>query len=115
MYHHQVIAFALEMKGGNAYLEQKGGLGLGMRMNFHPNEDNTGILRMVELEQEISDSDQITNERIRKGLKHKIPLLKNFKEGQLTREQIGFFHEHLDNEKMDDEIMEYWQTLFDEL
>ena len=112
MSHHQVIAATLEMKGDNTYLKQKGGLYFGIRTNFYPNEDNTGVLKIDELEQETSAADQITNERIRKGLKHKIPLFKDLKEGQLTREQIGFFHYHLDHEKMDDEI---WQTLLDDI
>ena len=49
MSHHQVIAAALEMKGDNAYLKKKGGLDFGIRMNFIPNEDNTGVLRIVEI------------------------------------------------------------------
>ena len=115
MSHHQVIAAALEMKGDNTYLKQKGGLDFGIRINFYPNEDNTGILKIDELEQETSAADQITNKRTRKGLKHKITLFKGFKEGHITREQIGFFHYHLDHEKMDNEIMEYWQTLLDDI
>ena len=80
-------------------------------MNFYPNEDNTGILRIVKLEQETFAADYMINESIRRGLKHEIPLLQDLKEGHLTREQIGFLHEHLDHEKMEDEIMEYWQML----
>ena len=115
MSHHQVVAAALEMQGDNAYLKKKGGLDFGIRMNFIPNEDNTGVLRIVELEQETTAADQITNEFIRRGFKHKVPSILDLKRGELTWEQIRFFHNHLDHEKMDDEIMEYWQSLFDEL
>ena len=110
-----MIAAALEMKRDNAHLKKKGGLDFGIRMNFIPNEDNTGVLRIVELEQETTAADQITNERIRRGLKHRVPSILDLKEGELTWEQIRFFHNHLDHEKMDYEIMEYWQTLFDQL
>ena len=115
MSHHQLVAPALEMKGDNAYLKNKGGLDFGIRMNFIPNVDNTGVLRIVELEQDTTAADPITHERIRKVLKHQVPLLLDLKRGERTWEQIRFFHNHLDHEKMDDEIMEYWQSLFDVL
>ena len=74
-------------------------------MNFYPNEDNTKILRIVELEHETTHADQVANARIRKGLKHKVPKILDLKEGELTWEQIRFFHNHLDHEKMDYENM----------
>ena len=80
----------MEMKGRNDYLKNKGGLDFGIRMNFYPNEDHTGILRIIELENETTHADQVANARIRKGLKHKVPKILDLKEGELTWEQIRF-------------------------
>ena len=49
-----------------------------------------------------------------KGQKHKVPTILDVKEGDLTREQIKFFQNHLDREKMDYEITHNFKTLFNE-
>ena len=115
MSHYQVIAAAYEMKGDNAYLTQNNGLDFGIRYNFYPNRDKTGIVRVVELENETKPAEQIANSRIRKGLKYKVPSILELKTGKLTDEQIEFFTENLDDEKMDDEISEFWDHLLDEM
>ena len=115
MSHYQVMAAALEMEGDNAYLTQNKGLDFGIRMNFVPNEDRTGVIRVLELENEITPAQQIANARIRKGLKHKIPSILELKKGKLSDAQIDFFNENLDYDKMDDEIMEYWQNVNEEI
>ena len=91
MSHYQVIAAALEMKGDNDYLTKKDGLDFGIRMNFYANEDRTGIIRITELENELSPADVIANERIRRGLKYKVPSIMSLQEGDLTDEQKEFF------------------------
>ena len=58
---------------------------------------------------------QIANSRIRKGLKYKVPSILELKTGKLTDEQIEFFTENLDDEKMDDEISEFWDRLLAEM
>ena len=55
------------------------------------------------------------NERIRKGLKYKVPSILDLKLGKLNDEQIGFFLENLDHGKMDDEILEFWDRLISEM
>ena len=42
--------------------------------------------------------------------------MKNLKKGYLTDEEVDFFREHLDFSKLNDkeQVMEYWQSLFDE-
>ena len=52
---------------------------------------------------------KIANIRIRKGLKYKIPSISQVKTGKLTDEQIEFLRKNLDDEKMDDEISEFWE------
>ena len=73
MSHYQVIAAAYEMKGYNAYLKQNNGLDFGIRYNFYPNRERTGVVKVVEFENVTTPAEQIANERIRKGLKYKIP------------------------------------------
>ena len=80
----------------------------GIRVNFYPNQDNTGVVRVLELENETIPAHQIANERIQKGLKYKVPSILKLKKGTLTEEQIDFLVESLANEKMDDELCEYW-------
>ena len=109
MSHYQVIAATYEMKGDNAYLTQNNGLDFGIRYNFYPNRDKTGVVRVVELENETTPAEQIANIRIRKGLKYKIPSISQVKTGKLTDEQIEFLRKNLDDEKMDDEISEFWE------
>ena len=103
------------MNGDNVYLTQKDGLDFGIRMNFYANEDRTGIIRITELENELSPADVIANERIRRGLKYKVPSIMSLQEGDLTDEQKEFFLENMDDEKMDDEILEFWQSICDEM
>ena len=50
MSHYQVIAAAYEMKGDNAYLTKNNGLDFGIRMNFYPNAEKTGVIGVVEIE-----------------------------------------------------------------
>ena len=64
MSHYQVIAAAYELKGDNAYLTKKNGLDFGIRVNFYPNQDNTGVVRVLELEDDTIPAHQIANERI---------------------------------------------------
>ena len=49
---HQVIAAAYYTNGDNAYLTRNDGLDFGIRYNFCPNEDNTGVVRVVEIDNE---------------------------------------------------------------
>ena len=44
----------------------------GIRYNFCPNEDNTGVVRVVEIDNE-DTKEKKSNERIKKGLKCKVP------------------------------------------
>ena len=44
MSHHQVVATAYDIKGDNAYLKGKKGLDFGIRVNFYPNQDKTGVV-----------------------------------------------------------------------
>ena len=108
MSHYQVIAATYEMKGDNAYLTQNNGLDFGIRYNFYPNREKTGVIRVVEFENVITPAEQIANIRIRNGLKYKVPSISQLKTGKLTDEQIDFFSENLDDEKMDDEISKFW-------
>ena len=48
-----------------------------------------------------------------KPLKYKVPSILELEKRYLTEDEIGFFREHLDEEKMNDQVMEYWQTLFE--
>ena len=111
MSHYQVIAATYEMKGDNAYLTQNNGLDFGIRYNFYPNRDKTGVVRVVELENETTPAEQIANIRIRKGLKYKIPSISQVKTGKLTDEQIEFLRKNLDDEKMDDESWNFGNTI----
>ena len=115
MSHYQVVAAAFEMNGDNAYLTEKNGLDFGVRVNFYPNQDKTGVVRVLEIENETIPAHQIANERIRKGLRYKVPSILNLKKGTLSDEQFGFLVENLDNEKMDDEICEFWDHLISEM
>ena len=115
MSHHQVVAAAYDMKGDNAYLKEKKGLDFGIRVNFYPNQDKTGVVRVLEIENETTHAHQIANNRIRKGLKHKIPSILELKKGTLNDGQIGFLLENLDPEKMDDEICEFWDRFITEM
>ena len=58
---------------------------------------------------------KIANERIRKGLKYKVPSILELKSRMLNDEQIGFFLENLDHEKMDDKIIEYWDRFISDM
>ena len=58
---------------------------------------------------------KIANERIKKGLKYKVPSILELKSGILNDEQTGFFLENLDPEKMDDEIREYWDRFISDI
>ena len=84
-------------------------------MNFYPNQDKTGVVRVLEIENETTHAHQIANNRIRKGLKHKIPSILELKKGTLNDGQIGFLLENLDPEKMDDEICEFWDRFISEM
>ena len=84
-------------------------------MNFVPNEDKTGVVRVEEFENPVTPAQQIANERIKKGLKHKVPSILELKSGKLTDEQTGFFLENLDPSKMDDEMCEFWDRLLIEM
>ena len=114
MSHHQVIAAALEMNGDNAYLRTKGGLDFGIRTTFFRNRENSGVDRVETSEVYHLDTQDTPQQQ--KELKHKIPDILDCKKGFLTDEEIDFFRENLDYEKLseNDSIMEYWQTLFDE-
>ena len=90
------------------HISLKKGLDLRIWVNFYPNQDNTGVVRVLELEDDTIPAHQIANERIWKGLKHKVPSILKLKKGTLTEEQIDFLVENLENEKMDDELCEYW-------
>ena len=61
---------------------------------------------MLELENETIPAHQIANERIRKGLRYKVPSIMELKRGFLTEEQLDFLVENLDNEKIDDDLCE---------
>ena len=111
MSQHQVIAAAYDMKGDNEYLTKTNGLDFGIRMNFYPNH----TMRVEELEDERTIAEKIAHERIRKGLKHKVPSILKLNPEELTEDEIGFFTEYLDHEKLDDEILEFWDRLFSEI
>ena len=49
---HQVIAAAYYMNEDNSYLTRNDGLDFGISHNFCPNEDKTGITRIVEFDNE---------------------------------------------------------------
>ena len=53
----------------------------------------------MEIENETTPAHQIANNRIKKGLKHKIPSILELKKGTLNDGQIGFLLENLDPEK----------------
>ena len=99
MSHYQVIAAAYEMKGDNAYLTQKNGLDFGVRYNFYPNTEKTGVVRVVEFENETTPAEKIANARIREGLRYKVPSILKLYNGRLTEEQIDFLAENIDGEK----------------
>ena len=109
MAQHQVIAAVLEAKGENEYLSKKRGLDFGIRNNFCANADNTGVNKIIDIDRR--------NVRQRRGrhemkpLKYEVPSILDLEKGFLTEDKIEFFREHLDEEKMDDQVMEYWQTL----
>ena len=46
MSHYQIIAATLKMNGDNAYLHNKGGLDVGVRVSCHANEVNAGVDRI---------------------------------------------------------------------
>ena len=48
-------------------------------------------------------------------MKYKVPSILDLKSGILNDEQIGFFLDYLDDEKMDDEIREYWDRFISEM
>ena len=108
MSHYQVIAAALEMDGDNAYLKNKGGLDFGVRLSFHANEDDTGVDKIVEPVEDASAAEMVANDRISNGLKYDIPNLRDFAHVKLTDREIEFFKENLDDEKMTEEVVEYW-------
>ena len=58
---------------------------------------------------------KIANERIRKGLKYKVPSILELKSGMLNDAEIGFFLNNLDPDKMDDEIHEYWNRFISDM
>ena len=107
MSHHQVMAAAYEMDGDNAYLTQNYDLDFGIRLNFYPNEDITGVVRVAEFKNPNTPAQQIANERIRKGLKHKVPSILKLNLGKLTDEQIGFLLVNLDHNYMDDKFVNF--------
>ena len=82
---HQVIAAAYYANGDNAYLTHNDGLDFGIRLNFCPNEEKTGVVRAVEFENE-DTKEKIANERIRKGLRYKVPSILDLKSGILNDE-----------------------------
>ena len=53
-------------------------------MNFYANEDRTGIIRIIELENEETPADMIANDRIRRGIKYNVPSILSLREGELT-------------------------------
>ena len=108
MSHYQVIAAALEMDGDNAYLKNKGGLDFGVRLSFHANEDDTGVDKIFEPVEDASAAEMVANDRISNGLKYDIPNLRDFAHVKLTDREIEFFKENLDDEKMTEEVVEYW-------
>ena len=55
MAHHQVIAAALETKEENEYLSKKRGLDFGIRNNFCANADNTGVVKVREIDHHTDD------------------------------------------------------------
>ena len=61
-------------------------------MHFYPNQDKTGVIRVEELENERTTAEQIANERIKKGLKHKVPSILKLNSGELIDEEIEFFY-----------------------
>ena len=99
MSHYQVVAAAFEMNGDNTYLTEKNGLDFGVRENFYPNQDKTGVVRVLELGNETISAHQIANESIRKGLRYKVPSILKLNKGTLSDEQFEFLVENLDNEK----------------
>lgn len=113
MSHYQIMAATLDMNGDNAYLHNKGGLDFGVRVSYHANEDNTGVNRIDEPTSEESPAKIIANDRVRNGLKCKIPSILELKHGYLTDEEKYFFPEELNIKSMDDDLMEYWQSQFD--
>ena len=85
------IITTYEMKRDNAYLTQNNGLDFGMRYNYYPYCEKTGVVRVVEFENVTTPAEQIANIRIRNGLKHKVSSISQLKTGKLTDEQIDFF------------------------
>ena len=59
-------------------------------MNFYPNQDKTGVVRVEELENWRTTAEQIANERIKKGLKHKVPSILKLYSGEHSDEKIEF-------------------------
>ena len=113
MSHYQIMAATLEMNGDNAYLHNKGGLDFGVRVSYHANEENTGVNRIDEPASDESPAEIIANDRVKQGLKYKIPSILELKHGYLTDEEKDFFREELNIETMDDDLIEYWHSQFD--
>ena len=113
MAHHQVIAAALETNGENEYLSKKRGLDFGIRNNFCANADNSGVVKLSDIDHRtnnLNGNQQDRNVRQRrqrceiKPLKYKVPSILELKKGHLTYDEIGFFREHLDPEKWTTEL-----------
>ena len=108
MSHYQVIAAALEMDGDNAYLKNKGGLDFGVRLSFHANADNTGVDKIEEPVDDASAAEVVANERIKSGLKYEVPNIEDLRGVRMTNAEKEFFREYLDDEKVTDEVLEFW-------
>ena len=108
MSHYQVIAAALEMDGDNAYLKNKGGLDFGVRLSFHANADNTGVDKIEEPVDDASAAEVVANERIKTGLKYEIPNIEDLRGVRMTNAEKEFFREYLDDEKLTDDVLEFW-------
>ena len=109
----QRIDAAIELKGGNACLHNKGGLNFGVWVSYYANEYHTGGEIIVEPTMEESAAEIIVNERTQKGLKYELLSILDLPSGYLTVEEKEYFWETLDFSRMPDYVMEYWQTLFD--
>ena len=78
------------------------------RLSFRANADNTGVDKIEEPVDDASAAEIVANERIKTGLKYEIPNIEDLRGVRMTKAEKEFFREYLDDEKVTDEVLEFW-------
>lgn len=112
--HHQIPCAIIEYNGDNNYLSERKGMHFGVRSRFVTTPEGDGVMVVPEpLAAGESAQEQIIAHRRMRGLKFSPPNVGELEHIKPTPEMIGFLREHMEFDRMTDEVKTAWERVAD--